>query len=550
MSVTPPYEVIQQGYLHKQSKHLKVWKVRYFILTKLELLYAKKSGKKTKLCAKIQDAQVIDDQNAVMHVGNYVIEVRAGGQKIYLSATTEQERLNWVMMMRSLQSEGSSHSATFVNGGSDTVSLLRRPASDTMLSLAATPTGRRKSMRRRKSISKERREERKRRVLPKLKKSFSEVWLEDLLVQTDRKDSPLVEALCFAGIPKELRGRVWSWVLGNKLQVNEELFLICKARALAVQQEMSLKKEADTIALKSVNPGSSTSLSSGGSCPQIDVDDMNDDLSELPILAEEKEDGELNRTMLYDAVDVAEKLVARGERSIRLVGVDMPRTFGHHPLFQTGTDGTTRTTEVLEAYICYRPDLGYVQGMSYLAAALCFHMDSFTAFKAMVSLLSNSVLFDMFRMEAKRTFHYIGVYDRILEHELPRLHAHFQNNGIDAQMYAVDWALTLFTRSLPLNLALRIWDCFVLLGTPFFFQASMGILSLFEERMLAMQPEEMMRFLHHIPKTTSSTDLFTAIDSVSLSCAEITAILAGEEARPWTPDSGRHIEVKYPETYD
>jgi TBC1 domain family member 14 len=41
-------------------------------------------------------------------------------------------------------------------------------------------------------------------------------------------------------------------------------------------------------------------------------------------------------------------------------------------------------------------------------------------------------------------------------------------------MYAVDWALTLFTRSLPLNLAFRLWDCFVLVGTPFFFQASMG----------------------------------------------------------------------------
>lgn len=38
-------------------------------------------------------------------------------------------------------------------------------------------------------------------------------------------------------------------------------------------------------------------------------------------------------------------------------------------------------------------------------------------------------------------------------------------------------ALTLFTRSLPLHLALRIWDGYVLLGTPFFFQASMGATS-------------------------------------------------------------------------
>lgn len=38
-----------------------------------------------------------------------------------------------------------------------------------------------------------------------------------------------------------------------------------------------------------------------------------------------------------------------------------------------------------------------------------------------------------------QTFHYLGVYNQIVEYELPRLHAHFQDTGIEAQMYAVDW---------------------------------------------------------------------------------------------------------------
>jgi hypothetical protein len=38
-----------------------------------------------------------------------------------------------------------------------------------------------------------------------------------------------------------------------------------------------------------------------------------------------------------------------------------------------------------------------------------------------------------------QTFHYIEVYNQILEYELPALAAHFQEIGIDAQMYAVDW---------------------------------------------------------------------------------------------------------------
>ncbi|GLE01699.1 hypothetical protein PINS_up010533 [Pythium insidiosum] len=549
MSVAPPQDAVLQGYLHKRSKHLKVWKVRYFLLTRTDLLYAKKSGKKLKLCISLDNVRVIDDQNAVEHLGNFVIELRAPTRRVYLSATTEQDRTAWVMALRSLQQDSSHHSTTGL-ASSTTSGLLQRPVSDSALSsLQLNTAGRLRRHSKRKRASKSRKDERRRRRLPKLKKSFTDVWLEDMLQHHEQDGMIILEALCFAGVPKELRGRVWSWILGNKLQINEELFTICKARAQAVQQEMQLKKEADSVFIPPVAPaGSTTSASSGENSSGVRDSDEQPAKSAVVDTALEEEMRRVN--ILHDAVGVAEKLVSHGERSIRLVGVDMPRTFGHHPLFQTGADGTTRTTEVLEAYICYRPDLGYVQGMSYLAATLCFHMDSFTAFKAMVALMSNSVMFDMFRMEERRTFHYIHVHDRILEFELPELHTHFQNSGIEAQMYAVDWALTLFTRSLPLPIALRLWDCFVLLGTPFFFQASMGILTLYESRLLAMEPEDITRFLHNLPKTMSSTELFAAIDRVSLSCHDIDVILAGGEDRPWSPESARQISIKFPETYD
>lgn len=137
--------------------------------------------------------------------------------------------------------------------------------------------------------------------------------------------------------------------------------------------------------------------------------------------------------------------------------------------------------------------------------------------------------------------------------------------------WSVHRALTLFTRSLPLNLALRIWDCYVLLGTPFFFQASMGayfcdqfcqcvvslcslpastagVLALFEQELLCMQPEQIVRFLHNLPTNTSSRELFDAIDGVRLSCREISQLLAGGEL--WSPDSARAVAVTFPDSYE
>lgn len=353
-----------------------------------------------------------------MHLGNFVIQLKSSTREVHLSATTEQERATWVNAIRSLQTDQDSSRQT----ASGSHAALLRNMSESLLHASAIPVLMAHNRRsgRPNRFSKERKEERKRQRLSKMKKSFSELWIEDIIPQSGRHDPTIVEALCFAGIPKEVRGRAWAWILGNKLQVNEDLFKICKARALAVRREMTLKREAATQSRLQAaeRTTSATSLASSSSSSPATVNSSNASDLQFPPVAEDsaklkqlngnddaeksQSTDEMQSMMLQEAVSIAEMLVAHGERSIWLVNVDMPRTFGHHPLFQAGAGGTERTTEVLEAYICYRPDLGYVQGMSYLAAALCFHMDSFTAFKAMVSLMSTSLLFDMFRLEEKR----------------------------------------------------------------------------------------------------------------------------------------------------
>lgn len=376
----------------------------------------------------------IDDQNHVTHLGNFVIELKSAAQELHLSAPTEPERARWVSAIRSLQRRPDT--------ASDSTPLLRNLSESMLRATATIPVlmAHNRRVGRPNRCSRERKAERKRQRLPRTKKTFSELWLEDVLPLGSQHDARVVEALCFAGIPKELRGRAWAWVLGNRLQVNEDLFKLCKARALAVRREMALKREALKAARElavqrstaSVSSLASSHSSSSASSPVTVASSSNGSALDLlvPVLGDVSSttgvplnagsssisinadadgsvssaatDNETQALMLQEAVSIAEMLVAHGERSIRLVNVDMPRTFGHHALFQPGADGTERTTEVLEAYICYRPDLGYVQGMSYLAAALCFHMDSFTAFKALVSLMSTSLLFDMFRLEEKR----------------------------------------------------------------------------------------------------------------------------------------------------
>lgn len=58
----------------------------------------------------------------------------------------------------------------------------------------------------------------------------------------------------------------------------------------------------------------------------------------------------------------------------------------------------------------------------------------------------------------------------------------------------------------------------------------------------------MVRFLHNLPKSVTSREIFDAIATVSLSCREITQLLEGGDL--WSPDSTRSVQVTYPDSYE
>ncbi|CCI44114.1 unnamed protein product [Albugo candida] len=359
MATSEEFAILKQGYLHKQSRHLKVWKIRYFSLTRTHLLYSKRSGKAPKAAILLKEVQVHEDQNKVLHPGNFVFEVQTATEhRYYLSAATELERIAWLTEIRASQS----HHTCIVNNSN-----ISFESAHTWSTVIKGDTRKQRN-----KLSKTRKEERKRVKLRRMSKSFTDTWIEDILPRPMPSDIKSVVALCFAGIPKELRGRVWGWLLGNKLQINEELFRICKDRAKAVRSEIALQKEVDAIMKLSAGPSTLATQSTNFSEDESDdakVSPSTTRLSTPCLTTSENEDIDLVKLSapsktLQNLAGVAEKLVATCERSVWLVDVDIHRTFAYHPMFQEGGHGAERTREVLHAYICYRPDLGYVQGFA------------------------------------------------------------------------------------------------------------------------------------------------------------------------------------------
>src|SRR5690606_12426426 len=76
-----------------------------------------------------------------------------------------------------------------------------------------------------------------------------------------------------------------------------------------------------------------------------------------------------------------------------LIKLDVSRTFPQLGLFQQSGPYHQSLSDVLSAYAVYRPDLGYCQGMSFLAAMLFLNLQSpFQVFTALANLLNNELL--------------------------------------------------------------------------------------------------------------------------------------------------------------
>ncbi|KAG3052826.1 hypothetical protein PC121_g17115 [Phytophthora cactorum] len=146
------------------------------------------------------------------------------------------------------------------------------------------------------------------------------------------------------------------------------------------------------------------------------------------------------------------------------------------------------------------PHLGYIQGMSYLAAMLCLHMpqDRYLAFQCLANLMVNEHLFTFYLLDADLANVYYTLFDAFLDSRLPHLHAHLRDVGVfSCSMYLMNWLQTLFLQVLPLESAARVFDNFLLDGTVFLFRTAMAIHELLAPQLMEAEMDVVLPLLQH-----------------------------------------------------
>uniref|UniRef100_A0A3Q3QKX3 Rab-GAP TBC domain-containing protein n=1 Tax=Monopterus albus TaxID=43700 RepID=A0A3Q3QKX3_MONAL len=281
------------------------------------------------------------------------------------------------------------------------------------------------------------------------------IWNNEILPHWDTmKCTRRVRELWWQGLPPSVRGRVWSLAIGNELNITPELYEIFLSRA-----KEKWRSYSET---SSVNDNGGASL-------------------------------------------------ADRESSLDLIKLDISRTFPSLFIFQKGGPYHDLLHSLLGAYTCYRPDIGYVQGMSFIAAVLILNLEEAEAFITFANLLNKPCQMAFFRVDHELMLKYFAAFEVFFEENLPRLFSHFQTNSLTPDLYLIDWIFTLYSKSLPLDVACRVWDVFCRDGEESLFRAGLGILRLYEDILLQMDFIHIAQFLTRLPDDLQPHTLFTAM---------------------------------------
>ncbi|XP_050445946.1 TBC1 domain family member 14-like [Cataglyphis hispanica] len=201
--------------------------------------------------------------------------------------------------------------------------------------------------------------------------------------------------------------------------------------------------------------------------------------------------------------------------SLAAIRLDVSRTFPTLCVFQESGPLSNSLQGILAAYAVYRPDVGYVQGMSFIGAVLSLNMEPSDAFACFANLLNYPCHRAAFTLDQKRMNTYYKVYSSALAHKLPKVFSHFTVAGLSPDLYLLDWLYTIYAKAMPLDVACRVWDVFLRDGDEFLFRTALGVLHLYQEELLKMDFVHGAQFLTRLPENLQAESLFNSISQMS-----------------------------------
>ena len=126
---------------------------------------------------------------------------------------------------------------------------------------------------------------------------------------------------------------------------------------------------------------------------------------------------------------------------------------------------------ILLAFSNYETSVGYVQGMSFIAAVLLFHGGEVAAFWLLCALMEkNYKLKHVLQQDLPGLQGHEEKLEALGRMRLPKLFDHFDKNFVTVSLFSTDWIISVFMNFIPIELTHIYIDLFFKKGWHVFYE--------------------------------------------------------------------------------
>jgi hypothetical protein len=167
--------------------------------------------------------------------------------------------------------------------------------------------------------------------------------------------------------------------------------------------------------------------------------------------------------------------------------------------------------EVLNAFCAAHKNIPYTENLSYILGVLLINMDRYQAYQCLTNLINNKNRIIFYEIEDENNNSSINensitpkgnepnivqinlrrvIFKQLIFFNLPELCSQLELLNILPENYFDEWCATIFSKNFNIDIVMKIWDLYVVLGEKIIFYAGVLFLKELEEDLLNCEEKE------------------------------------------------------------
>jgi hypothetical protein len=181
-------------------------------------------------------------------------------------------------------------------------------------------------------------------------------------------------------------------------------------------------------------------------------------------------------------------------------------------------EGPAALRRLLYAYNVYDEEVGYCQGMNFIAAMFLTFLPEEEAFWMFVAVMNEEPyeMRELFLENMAGTHKSLFVADKLIQKLLPKLAYHFKRESIHISMFATQWVMTIFASTFPFDLVARVWDSFIVEGWKVVYRITLALLDYATPELLELSIEEVFDYFREFPQKIDGQAIINASLNIPL----------------------------------